>query len=549
MHFSKNLTRFILSFSMLLMGACGLIYEYKLGLLGNNMVGSSHEQLFMVIGIMMFAMGLGAILQRQFDKNLIDTFLITELILGLVGGTSALAIYTAYVFLAHYAVILYGLSFFIGLLIGLEIPLLIRINEEYSVSLKTNLSEILCMDYVGSLIGAILFTYFLLKIFSLSRLCTVLGMANLSLALLGLWYFGPLVKYRRHLWLASGAVLAILATCCYSADRVTDLLEQRCYEDPIDTSITSQYQHLVITKRGDHTRLYINNQLQFDSHDEYIYHESLTMIPAVLHPNPERVAILGGGDGLAAKVLLTMPSVKSIQLVDIDPAIIKLAQEHPTLVQLNNGSLINAKVSATIPKNVKSAGKRLLSAPTRQAEQFLENTVYQVAEVEVYTVDADLFIRGLAGPFDLVIVDFPDPETVELAKLYSRDFYENLKHVLAPGGLVAIQSTSPYRANLAFRCIGTTLKAAGFNELPYHEYLPSFGDWGFHLAWVGGPTESERREQIKALTSIPWESRYLTIERMKAAFDFGRGLLDGPAVAVNTKMRPVINDYYFKSNF
>ena len=75
--------KLVLAFSMFIMGACGMIYEYALGVLGNNLMGSSHEQLFVVIGIMMFAMGLGASLQQNLVNNLIDRFLIVELLLGL----------------------------------------------------------------------------------------------------------------------------------------------------------------------------------------------------------------------------------------------------------------------------------------------------------------------------------------------------------------------------------------------------------------------------------------------------------------------------------
>ncbi len=89
--------RTVLALSMLVMGACGIIYEYALGVLGNNLIGSSHEQIFVIIGIMMFAMGLGAIIQRHISRDLVDRFLLIELLLGFLGGVSTMAIYATFV--------------------------------------------------------------------------------------------------------------------------------------------------------------------------------------------------------------------------------------------------------------------------------------------------------------------------------------------------------------------------------------------------------------------------------------------------------------------
>ena len=124
--------RKVLAASMFVMGACGIAYEYTLGALGNNLMGSSHEQIFVVIGLMMFAMGLGATLQKNISGDLVDKFLLVEILLGLTGGISALVIYLAYVYSSSYMLLLWGFSLGIGILIGLEIPLLIRINREYS---------------------------------------------------------------------------------------------------------------------------------------------------------------------------------------------------------------------------------------------------------------------------------------------------------------------------------------------------------------------------------------------------------------------------------
>ena len=158
----------------------------------------------------MFAMGVGATLQRNIAGNLITKFLLLEIILGGTGGVSALVIYFSYIFSSSYMLLLWGFSLGIGLLIGLEIPLLIRINREYSKSLKTNLSDILSMDYVGSLIGSLLFTYVLLTWLAVDQIAALLGCINLLIAIIGLIYFRPLVSHFKKLSVLGCASLTVL---------------------------------------------------------------------------------------------------------------------------------------------------------------------------------------------------------------------------------------------------------------------------------------------------------------------------------------------------
>ena len=125
-----------------------------------------------------------------------------------------------------------------------------------------------------------------------------------------------------------------------------------------------------------------------------------------------------------------------------------------------------------------------VSRPSKLATSFLSNTVYSQATVRVFNIDADQFVRSIKGPYDVVVIDFPDPRSVGTAKLYSLDFYRKLAYQLGPAGLLAVQSTSPYHSKEIFLCIGKTLRAAGFRALPYRQNVPSFGEWGWHLAWL-----------------------------------------------------------------
>ncbi len=334
-----------LAFSMLVTGACGMIYEYTLGVLGNNLMGSSQQQIFLIIGLMMFAMGVGASLQQRLGGNLIDRFLFIELLLGVLGGVSTFVIFTAFALTSSFHVVMYSFALSIGLLIGFEVPLLIRINAEYDRSLKRNLSWILSMDYVGSLGGALLFVYYFLTRYSVERISLTLGFINILLAAAGLIYFWPMVRRKALLAAGCGLGLAGLGVILWASDDWMVRLEQRCFEDPIVHSETTRYQHLVLTQQRQRTRLFIDGHLQFSSDDERIYHELLVHVPMRAAPRRQRVLILGGGDGLALREVLRYGDVAEVTLVDIDEGMIRLASEHPEMIRLNQAAFHDARVS------------------------------------------------------------------------------------------------------------------------------------------------------------------------------------------------------------
>jgi spermidine synthase len=538
----------VLSLSMLVMGACGMIYEYTLGVLGNHLIGGSHEQLFVVIGVMMFAMGVGAALQRVVTTRLLDVFVGIEILLGFVGGMATLAVYASFVWTTSFQVVLLGFAFLVGCLIGLEIPVAVRVNSEYHRSLRMNLSAILSMDYVGSLLGALLFAYVLLTRVSIPRIGVSLGIVNIFLSLVVLAYFWPLVRYPRALLVASLLSLFVLGVSFAKTDGWMVELEQRCFADPIVHSQTTSYQHIVLTERGDHLQLFINGQLQFSSRDEAIYHELLVHVPMTLAESRRRVLVLGGGDGLALREVLRYPDVESVTLVDIDPAITRLASTHPALVVLNEGAFHDARVVTQVPGGVLPGREMGVERPSKLAAKLLDDRTYELARVRVLNVDADLFLQETSGQYDVVLLDFPDPRVVELAKLFSVDFYRTLSWRLAPGGVIALQATSPYHTSKAFLSIGKSLGVAGFRALPYHDNVPSFGEWGWYLAWREGADVKEMEERLARVEELSVATSYLTADVLRGAFRFGRGWLkDAVSVEANTKMRPVLVRYLRES--
>ena len=93
-----------------------------------------------------------------------------------------------------------------------------------------------------------------------------------------------------------------------------------------------------------------------------------------------------------------------------------------------------------------------------------------------------MWLRNNQQVFDAVIVDFPDPSSFSIGKLYSTVFYQLLKKTISPTGVAVIQSTSPYVAPKSFWCIDTTIQSVGLFTKPYHNYVPSFGEWGYIIA-------------------------------------------------------------------
>src|SRR5438045_7619501 len=142
--------------SVLLVAACGLIYELVAGTLASYLVGDSVFQFSTIIGTYLFAMGIGSALSRYVNRGLAYRFVWIELLLGIVGGFSSALLMLAFAFTQGFEVILYALVIAIGVLVGLEVPLLMRSRQDrYQFRVVTAL--VLTFDYLGALGASLLF--------------------------------------------------------------------------------------------------------------------------------------------------------------------------------------------------------------------------------------------------------------------------------------------------------------------------------------------------------------------------------------------------------
>lgn len=478
----------LLFLSVLLIASCGLVYELVAGTLASYLLGDSVLQFSTVIGVYLSAMGLGSWLSRYVQKGLAHRFVHVELAVAILGGLSAPVLFLTFAKTHAFRPALYTLVGGIGTLVGLEIPLLMRILRQ-QVSFKDLVAGVLTLDYIGALFASILFPLFLMPKLGLVRTSLVFGLLN---AVVGLWstrLLRPLLGAVFLLRVKCLAVIALLAAGVVFAGRFTLLAEEEIFQDEIVYAKTSAYQRIILTHGRGSFQLFLNGSLQFSSADEYRYHEAL------VHPafaafearglKARRVLVCGGGDGLAVREILRHPGVQEVVLVDLDPAMTEMATNQPLLADLNGHALRDGRV-------------------------------------KVLNMDA-LVALGEMSPslrFDLAIVDFPDPHTYSVGKLYTTRFYRLLKEHLAPDGFAAVQSTSPLMARKSFWCIATTLEAAGFAVRPYHLAVPSFGVWGFALASPAPFAVPER--------TLPG-LRHLNDETLPSLFAFPRDMERVPA--------------------
>ena len=535
-------------------GACGLVFEYILSTVSTYILGNSIEQFSITIALMLLMMGIAGYVQKfMSDRFLIEKFIFLETLLALLGGYAPIAIYASFGLVPdHFLVINYFFVMAIGFLIGFEIPLVLRINEKYAKTLGTNIAGVVGPDYLGSFVGALVWTFFLLKVFPLTEISFLVGGTNFIIAAITFMYF---LKYGlvsfRFICIFIIIVCAALLGFGYANNRGWNLsLEQKLYDNKIVFSKTTKYQRLVLTHDAalDDYRFFINGNLQFSSTDEAIYHEQLVHPVLALAENIQNVLILGGGDGLALREVLKYPDVNRVMLVDLDPDMVEICSTNPILTKLNNHAFDNARVVAQASRAVSGYGLKKVFQETGRISPDGENQTQKIATVEIMNVDADRFLDQAAGQWNVVLIDFPDPSSVELAKLYSREFYRKLSRVLAPGGLVTLQATSPYHAKESFLCILRTLESAGYNTLPYHDNVPSFGDWGWIMAWKGGDTRCFT-EKIKNLKSFSVQTSYLTPQGFQAALSFGKSALATRETHVNTLMQPALLTYYLDDSW
>jgi len=514
-----------------ILAGCGLIYEYLLSHYAGRILGAVEQVIFAMIGIMIVSMGLGAFAARVF-KSYFNAFAWLELSIALIGGTSILILAATTALANIFPQLLmetfslppdliprggmiswahniasfmpYITGFFLGFLIGMEIPLIASIRETlYGEHIKNNTGSVYGADYIGAGIGAAIWVAFMLSL-PPTTAAVITASVNLVVGLLFYVLYRKRIKLGLMVVLSHLAVAAAIAIIAVKGTEWDNAMEDLLYKDKVIFSYNTQYQHVTITERimdplkPKIVSLFINGRSQFASNDEMIYHSMLVspvMHAAARHDN---VLIIGGGDGLALRdVLRWQPEV--VDLVDIDKDIINFFK----VPRKENGVVIN--------QSLIDLNKGSFSDPR-------VNTYYGDAFLKV-----DMLIQQ-ERLYDVIIVDLPDPSHPDLNKLYSARFYAKLKSLLTGDGALVVQSTSPYHAKNTFLSIGKTVKYSGFlNVEQYHHNVPSFGEWGWTIATKNG---ASARLRIAKKEEIEVDDGWSTIGVLLAAFEFNKHYFD-----------------------
>ena len=483
--------------SVFVVAACGLLYELAAGALASYLLGDSVLQFSTIIGTYLFAMGVGSWLSRYFERQLPAHFLRIELLVALVGGALPAILFIANAYIpGAFRLLLYGMVLVVGTLVGLEIPLVMRILRR-NVALKDLVSQVLTFDYLGALAVSLAFPLLLVPHLGLIRTGLVFGLLNASVAAWAVWLFRHELRRLRAHVAACALVIGALLAALWGAEHITTFAEDKFYQDRIVFSSASPYQRIVVTHGKAGHRLFLNGNLQFSQRDEYRYHEALVHPAMAAHGAPKKVAVLGGGDGMAVREVLKYPSVESVTLVELDPAMTQLFAQHPTLARLNAGALQNPKVT-------------------------------------VVNTDAFQWLQDTGDTFDVIVVDFPDPTNFAIGKLYTNSFYALLDQRLAASGYAVVQTTSPLVARQSFWTVVTSIESVGLRTTPYHAHVPSFGEWGFVIA---------SRRPWRLPQALPDGLQFLSVQGLPLLLDFPLDMARVPAEVHRLSNQVLVTTY------
>ncbi len=508
-----NIKSNILKLAIFATGLSGIVAEYILSTLASYFLGDSVLQFTMIVSVMLFSMGLGSRISKTMEKNLLQKFIYIEFALSFLVGFSSLIAYSASAYTIYTGIIIYLLSIIIGIMIGMEIPLVIRINEEFQ-DLRMNISTVMEKDYYGSLAGGVFFAFIGLPIIGLTYTPFILGFVNFSVAIVLLFILWKKLEFKSRKTISILAIMLtiVLTSGFFVAQPIIIHGEQSRYKDKVIFSEQSRYQKIVITQWKKDYWLYINGNQQLSTFDEEMYHEPLVHPAIKLSKTPNNILILGGGDGCAVREILKYNDVKKITLVDLDPAMTRLGKEHPIFKELNNDALSDSKVT-------------------------------------IINKDAYTYMNNSDEFFDVIIIDLPDPKSVELSRLYSHEFYSICYKHLRKYGIIVTQAGSPYFAPHAFNCIDKTISAAGFSTIPLHNQVVTLGEWG----WILGAKNISKDNLKKQMQSLSYEdihTKWINKDAMLLITSFGKDFFNkNDEVRINKIHDPVLYRYYLNGTW
>jgi spermidine synthase len=239
------------------------------------------------------------------------------------------------------------------------------------------------------------------------------------------------------------------------------------------------YQDLAVLDTVDFGRmLVLDGIIQTTEADEFIYHEMITHVPLFSHPKPERVLVVGAGDGGVVREALRHKAVQRVDHVEIDEAVTAAARRWLPSISC---ALDDPRVKQTFTDGV----------------EFVR-----------------LAAREKGGSYDVIIVDSTDPVGPAVG-LFGPVFYANCRKALRPGGLLNVQSESPWFTRQAMlRSYHGVRRSFPLAKL-YTAHVPTYSTytWSFILG-----SESVDPEKANVPDPLPFETKYYTPRIHRATF-------------------------------
>lgn len=232
-------------------------------------------------------------------------------------------------------------------------------------------------------------------------------------------------------------------------------------------SAQSEHQQIDVLESKDFGKiLTLDGDIILTERDEFIYHEMITHVPMAVHPNVNRVLVMGGGDGGVVRELIKYDTIEHIDVVEMDPLLVEVCRKYIPEIA---GSLNDERV-------------------------------------EIIHEDGLRFIRSKTDVYDLIIIDSPNPFGIGEG-LFTKEFYGNCYNALHEDGIMINQNESPFYTEEAYQC--QRMHKRIVDTFPickvYQAHIPSYpsGHWLFGFA-------SKKYHPLNDLDQAGWSFRGIT---------------------------------------
>lgn len=229
-------------------------------------------------------------------------------------------------------------------------------------------------------------------------------------------------------------------------------------------SAQSEFQRIDVLDSKEYGRILVaDGDLMLTEKDEFIYHEMITHVPMAVHPQVEKVLVIGGGDGGIVRELVKYDTIKNVDVVEADPLLIEVCRKF-------------------FPQMACSLNDQ---------------------RVEIVNEDGLRFVRSKSDEYDLIIIDSPNPFGPGEG-LFTKEFYGNCYNALHADGIMINQHESPFYKEEAFQC--QRMHKRIIESFPisriYQAHIPSYpsGHWLFGFA-------SKKYHPLDDLDGMTWTLR------------------------------------------